>query len=135
MYFEANSLARLNASSFSSLGLWQSLFTITFAFVVSIFFLIAAIAISIGGYESCQASQGKVKIKCFQSEFEDQNYRTVLEQLKALGFTDIELIDLNDGGLFNYREDLVKSVSIGGNSNFLPTDWFYTTDKVIISYY
>ena len=65
----------------------------------------------------------------------DEDYHTVVEQLMAAGFTNIELIDLNDGGLFNYRQDKVESVSIGGKRSFFPKDWFYITDKIIITYY
>ena len=86
-------------------------------------------------YNSRQRNLGKIQVGCYSDELEGESYHTAVEQLKASGFTNIELVDLNDDGWFNQRKDEVKSVSIGGKTNFNPKKWFYTDEKVVISYY
>ena len=66
-------------------------------------------------------------------ELVDLDYKTVEAQLRAAGFTDIELIDLNDFGLFFWDDGKVTNVSIGGDSSFDSNDWFYPDAKVVIT--
>lgn len=69
------------------------------------------------------------------SDYEDKNYETVVEQLKAKGFTNIKTIDLDDSFMFVRKEDTVESISIAGDSQFDSYDYFEPDDKVIISYH
>lgn len=77
--------------------------------------------------------QGKLKIGA-PSDFKGQNYEAVIAQLKALGFDNIETIDLDDAGLFT-KDGSVASISINGDSNFTKEDYFFTTYKIIITYH
>lgn len=77
--------------------------------------------------------QGKLKIGS-PSDFKGQNYESVVAQLKALGFVNIETIDLDDSGLFT-KDGSVASISINGDSDFAEEDYFFTTDKIIITYH
>lgn len=107
------------------------------------FFIIAlwiAIFVVVGGInlyfvisEKVAESQGKVSAG-FYRDYIGENYKTVVKQLKALGFEDIETIDLDDAGLFN-KKNTIESISIDGNSTFESTDYFETDAKVIISYH
>ena len=55
--------------------------------------------------------------------------------LQAAGFTNIELIDLDDSGLAFWTEDKVDTISVGGDTSFESTDWFDPDTKVVISYH
>ena len=62
-------------------------------------------------------------------------YQAVLEQLDSAGFTNITTIDLDDAGWIINKADTVDSVSIGGDSSFISSDYFEPDAKVIISYH
>lgn len=55
-------------------------------------------------------------------------------QLEALGFENIETIDLDNAGLFT-KNGSVASISINGDSDFSKEDYFFITDKIIITYH
>ena len=60
-------------------------------------------------------------------------YSTVVNELKALGFTNIKLYREDD--LFNgwiTKEGAIDSISIAGNSSFTATDSFYYDAEIII---
>lgn len=67
-------------------------------------------------------------------DFVDENYQDVEAQLKAAGFTNIELVEVADDYLEEERGK-VKSVSIGGKTKFKKRDYFSSDTKVIISFY
>lgn len=77
--------------------------------------------------------QGKIKIGS-PRDFKGQNYEAVVAQLQALRFENIETIDLDDAGLFT-KDGSVASVSVNGDSDFTEEDYFFTTDKIIITYH
>lgn len=77
--------------------------------------------------------EGKIKVGDSE-EFEGKNFEAVVKQLKALGFENIETIDLDDSGFFT-KADSIESISINGDSKFEENDYFYTTDKIIITYH
>jgi hypothetical protein len=79
-------------------------------------------------------ADGKIHAGSY-SDYDGQKYNAVVAQLTALGFENIELIDLDDAGLLKNKADTVESVSIGGITNFVNSTYFYPTDKVIISYH
>ena len=70
----------------------------------------------------------------YHSDLEGENYRYVKSTLEAAGFTNIELIDLNDQGLFK-KDGEVTSVSVGGNTSFDSWDFFEKNAKIVITYH
>ena len=65
----------------------------------------------------------------------DKDYQTVEAHLEAAGFTNIELIDLEDSGLAFWTDGKVDTISIGGDTTFDSTDYFDPDTKVVISYH
>lgn len=64
-----------------------------------------------------------------------KDYKSVEAHLKAAGFTNIELIDLNDSGIMFWNNGKVETISIGGNTSFDTTSYFTKDIKIIISYH
>ena len=64
-----------------------------------------------------------------------ENYDVVYKQFEAMGFTNIELVDLDDAGVLTGEVDTVKSVSIGGDDSFTDFDYFSKDEKVTIIYH
>ena len=79
-------------------------------------------------------SKGKVSVGYYK-DYEGKNYEAVVKQLEAMGFENIETIDLNDSGLMIWENEDVDSISIGGDSTFESVDYFSTDEKVIITYH
>ena len=79
-------------------------------------------------------NQGKIRAG-FYRDYLNQKYEVVEEQIKAAGFTNIEIINLDDPGFLGSRKGKVQSVSIAGNSHFESSNWFFPDDIVIISHY
>lgn len=77
---------------------------------------------------------GKINIGSHY-DYEEKDYEFVVAEFQALGFEDIEIIDLDDAGLFKNKADTVESVSVKGNSKFTWQDYFFITDKVIITHH
>lgn len=77
---------------------------------------------------------GKINIGSYY-DYEEKNYEFVIAEFQALGFEDIDTIDLDNAGLFKNKADTEESVSVNGNSKFTWRDYFFTTDKVIITYH
>lgn len=77
---------------------------------------------------------GKINIGSHY-DYEEKNYEFVIAEFQAIGFEDIEAIDLDDAGIFKNKADTVESVSVNGNSKFTWQDYFFITDKVIITYH
>lgn len=64
-----------------------------------------------------------------------EDYKVVVAHFEAAGFTNIELIDLDDSGIAFWKSEKVEMISIGGNTDFETTDWFSPDTKVVISYH
>ena len=77
--------------------------------------------------------QGKIKIGS-QKDFKGKNYEAIVSQLQALGFENIEAIDLDDSGFFT-KDGSIDSISVNGNPDFSEDDYFFTTDKIVITYH
>ncbi|MBR6229492.1 MAG: hypothetical protein IKQ97_07125 [Eubacterium sp.] len=69
------------------------------------------------------------------SDYLDKDYEGVIKQFEELGFEDIQAIDIGDEGFLWKDKGKVESVSIAGDSSFSSSDFFYLSDKVIISYH
>lgn len=78
-------------------------------------------------------SEGKISAG-FYRDLVGENYQYVESTLEAAGFTNIELIDLDDQGLFK-KDGEVTSVSVGGNTSFDSLDYFDKDVKVVITYH
>lgn len=63
-----------------------------------------------------------------------QNYQYVKSTLESAGFIKIELIDLDDQGLFK-KDGEVTNISIGGNASFTSSDYFDKDVTVVITYH
>lgn len=81
-------------------------------------------------------NQGRGKINAgYYDDLVGQDYKTVQAHFESAGFTNIELIDLDDAGLGFWRNNKVATISVGGNTNFDSSDWFDPDTKVVISYH
>lgn len=84
--------------------------------------------------KAIQKAQGKVCAGSY-TELVGRDYKTVEAHFEAAGFTDIELIDLDDAGIGFWNNDKVAVISIGGDTDFSGMDWFEPDTKVVISYH
>lgn len=100
-----------------------------------IMFLIPALIF--GGFflnKAINQGQGRVSAGYYR-DLVGKDYKTVEAHFKAAGFTNIELVDLNDSGLGFWNEGKVEMISVGGDTDFESTDWFDPSTKVVISYH
>ena len=104
-------------------------------FVLLLFGALFAMDISSTKKAEEMEAQGKVKIGTYYSDFEGEKYQAVVKELEARGFTNIETVDLDDAGWFTNKADTIKSISINGNTQFNSSDYFYLTDKIVITYH
>ena len=79
-------------------------------------------------------NEGKISAGCYR-ELVGEDYKTVKAHFKAAGFTNIDLIDLDDSGLMFWNDGKVETISVGGDMDFDSLDWFEPDVKVIISYH
>lgn len=80
--------------------------------------------------------KGYISVGLSSSECEGANYKSIVAQLDAAGFTNIEEIDLKDSTLFGKKKNnTVESVSIGGDTRFRSDDYFDPNSKIIVSYH
>lgn len=52
--------------------------------------------------------------------------------LEAAGFTNIQLIDLDDVGPAMWKNEKVENISVGGKTSFDSEDYFDSNTKVVI---
>lgn len=78
--------------------------------------------------------EGKINAG-YSKDLIGKNYKTVEAHFESAGFTNIELIDLNDSGIAFWNDEKVTLISIGGKTDFESIDWFQPDTKVIISYH
>ena len=65
-----------------------------------------------------------------------EDYKTVISQLEANGFTNIEEIDLEDSEeRESWKDGQVESVSIAGTADFSKGELFDPKAKVVITYH
>lgn len=69
------------------------------------------------------------------SDYEGEHYKAVVDQLEALGFSNITCVDLDDSGLIFWQAEKVESVSIGGNTTFSQSDYFLPNDSIVVKYH
>ena len=76
-------------------------------------------------------AQGKISAGNYFNYLND-NFEAVIQELKLLGFTNINTIDLDDS-FFDSEE--VAEISIAGNNSFGENDYFNPNDLIIIKYH
>lgn len=84
--------------------------------------------------ENAARNEGKISAG-FYRDLLDEDYKTVEAHFKAAGFSNIELIDLNDSGIAFWNDGKVETISIGGDISFDSTDFYDPDTKVVISYH
>lgn len=84
--------------------------------------------------EKIARNRGKINAG-FYRDLLGENYETVQAHFESAGFTNIELIDLDDSGIAFWNDGKVKTISVGGDTSFESIDWFDPDTKVVISYH
>ena len=84
--------------------------------------------------EKIAQNNGKINAG-FYRELIGVNYETVEAHFESAGFTNIELIDLDDSGIAFWKDGKVETISVGGNTSFDSIDWYDPDTKVVISYH
>ena len=79
-------------------------------------------------------SQGKISAGYYR-DLVGTDYKSVEAHFEAAGFTNVELIDLNDSGMAFWNEGKVESISVGGDTDFESHNYFAPYTKVVISYH
>ena len=85
-------------------------------------------------HEKLSVANGKISAGYYK-DLLGEDYKTVKSHFKAAGFTNIELIDLDDSGLFFMNDGKVKSISVGGDTSFDSMNFYDPDTKVVISYH
>ena len=78
-------------------------------------------------------SLGKIPIQGASYSYKGQNYKIIEKEIEAKGFTNIELLPIETVDE-DTKKDCIIAVSVGGDSSFGYSDYYYPDDKVIISY-
>lgn len=79
---------------------------------------------------------GKIRVATSADDLKKLNFNSVVASLNGLGFTDIETIPVYDvmtKSDINYNK--IESISIAGDYDFRSDDFFFKTDKVVITYH
>ena len=98
--------------------------------------LLIPIVVFVGFQINGAVSRHEGKINAgYYKDLIGKDYETVTAHFEAAGFTNIELIDLDDSGLAFWNEGKVDTISVGGDTDFESVDWFYPDTKVVISYH
>ncbi len=84
--------------------------------------------------EKSARNEGKISAG-FYRDLLGKDYETVEAHFESAGFTNIELIDLDDSGLAFWKNGKVETISIGGDTSFDSTDFYDPETKVVISYH
>lgn len=80
-------------------------------------------------------SEGQILLRAGRKDLIGENYLVVESIIKDAGFTNIELIDLNDADKTNAIEKSVASISIGGDLDWNGYNYYPPDRLVIISYH
>lgn len=102
-------------------------------------FIIICIAVSLSENakeEKINAMHAQGKYSIGNSEdYIDKNYKEVKASLELLGFTNIELVDLDESSFLSFNKNDVKTITIDGKSSFDDDDFFPLDSKIVIMYY
>ena len=95
--------------------------------------IVSVAVITNNNAEKIAISQGKINAGVY-TDLVGMDYQSVEAHFRATGFTNIELVHLDDPGIGGWKDGKVKTISIGGNMKFDSEDWFDPDTWVIISY-
>lgn len=96
------------------------------------FFVIIMILFSILSLTAC----GNIKLKKSAEEYVGSNYEETIEELKQLGFSNIETVEIDDLTSSGEMADgTVSEVSINENADFAAKTSFPKDTKVVITYH
>ena len=115
----------------------RALLVLLVMFVGGILSLFLSIVIpdAIADHKEAQAlREGKISAG-YYGDLIGEDYKTVEAHFESAGFTNIELIDLDDSGLKFWTDGDVTVISIGGETNFSSSDYFDPATKVVISHH
>lgn len=70
----------------------------------------------------------------YYQDYLEKDYKGVVAQFEAAGFTNIQTIDLHDAGIRFWDNGEVVSVSVDGDTQFSRSDYFPPDTKVVISH-
>ena len=70
----------------------------------------------------------------YYEDYLEKDYKGVVAQFEAAGFTNIQTIDLHDAGIRFWDNGEVVSVSVDGDTQFSRSDYFSPDTKVVISH-
>ena len=108
---------------------------ITFAAIMGAFALIAALCLGVPALiKAGNETSGNISAG-YYGDLVGEDYKTVEAHFRAAGFTNIELIDLDDAGIAFWNEGKVETISVGGDTAFDSLDFFDPNTKVVISYH
>lgn len=79
-------------------------------------------------------AEGKISAGDYD-DYMGENYKSVVKQFKAMGFTNIKTIDAGTAGLTFWKNGKVKRITINGKDDFDEKDYFAKDAKVIITYH
>lgn len=77
---------------------------------------------------------GKISAGTYE-DYEGEDFEAVVEQLTALGFTNITCVELDDSGALFWRSGKVESVSIEGDTTFYSYNYFYPDVTIVVTYH
>lgn len=130
---DAEVIKAINQEKENKRSTWVPLIAIAILMIMSIScFLIPGLIERLT--EQAAIDNGKISAGYYK-DLLDEDYKTVEAHFIAAGFTNIELIDLNDSGLAFWTDGKVKTISVGGDTSFDSYDYFYPDTKVVISYH
>ncbi|MBP3762227.1 MAG: hypothetical protein J6I55_12290 [Ruminococcus sp.] len=78
--------------------------------------------------------QGKISAGNSQ-ELIGENYKAVEAIFESAGFTNVKTVDLDDSGVFLWKNEKVAQISIAGQTSFDENDYFDHDSNVVISYH
>ena len=106
--------------------------------VIVIFALVLAVCfvtlLWINLREDKAEQEGKISAG-YYDDLVGEDYKTVEAHFRAAGFTNIELVELDNAGIAFWKKGEVVVISVGGNTTFESGDYFDPDVKVIISYH
>ena len=112
----------------------NKLILIYFGIMIALFIFAMLMVFHYEKREEKLKAQGKIQAGN-SSDYEGKKYKAVVSQFEAMGFTNIETIDLEDDIFLVRPNSTVKNVSIDGNNCFSVDDFWEPNAKVIITHH
>lgn len=78
--------------------------------------------------------EGKICIGRSSEDIVGKKYKGIVSELEKIGFTNIEVVDMDDAFWF-WESDTIDKITIDGDSTFGEYEYFDPSARVIISYH